>query len=87
MGVRGGLYLVVFGREESRGLSARIADVLPPKSVVGSDSERAADDFKVALFCEERDIDLLIIPIDLVEKGFQVREHALVCVAPSCWQS
>jgi len=67
-----GLLLAVFGREESRSFSACIADVLPPKSVVGSDAERAADGFEATLLHKERNIDLLIIFINLVKKGFQV---------------
>ena len=67
-----GLWVVVFGREESRRFSARIADVLPPKSVIGSDTERAADDLEMTLFREERNVDLLIVSVNLVEQGLQV---------------
>ncbi|KAF8267962.1 hypothetical protein EI94DRAFT_1700571 [Lactarius quietus] len=59
-----GVGVDVFGREESGSLSARVADVLPLKPVVESNSERAVDDIEMTLLGEERNVDLLIIYID-----------------------
>ena len=84
VGVRLSLCVVIFGCEESRGFSARVTNVLPPKSIIGSNSERATDGFEVTLLREERNVDLLIISINLVEEGFQVGEHPLVRVSSSC---